>query len=953
MINFKRFWPAIFLFNGWFLQAQQLQVSSVWPQTDNTAKPWTRWWWQGSNVTTAGITHELEALKAAGIGGVEITPIYGIIGQESEFIDFLSNDWISKLVFTLKEAKRLGLGVDMATGTGWPFGGPWVGDEDASKYVAHKVFHLKEGQKLEEPIILIQQPMLRAITNVALQQPKWELEEVKYPFSLNSDPQAMAMEQVRFEKPMPLVTLMAYGPADQVLDITEKVGKNGILNWSPPKGDWTLYAVFQGWHGKMVERAAPGGEGYVIDHFDEGAIKNYLKVFDDAFKGSDISGLRAFFNDSYEVDDARGQSDWTPDFFDAFFKYRHYDLKQHLPALFGADEAEKCIRVQSDFRETLSDLLLHTFTEEWVRWAKAQNKIVRNQAHGSPANVLDLYAACDIPETEGTNPLFIKLATSAGHLAGKKLIASEAATWLDDHFLSDLAALKQNVDRYFAGGVNHILYHGTCYSDVKDPWPGRLFYAAIHANSRNPLWADFPAFNQYVQRTQAFFQQATSDNDVLLYFPMYDVYSQQDVGPIEHINEKLLEKLSVSTLGEEMLKKGYAFDYVSDRQLLDFKWENGLLKNGFGTYKALIIPECHFISLATLQKLQSLAEAGAKIFFHGNLPASVAGWYNLEANDKTYQAFRASLNFQKEGNNSEVAKIGAGAFWTGKDVEQMLGTSNVKKEQFPEKGLDFCRYRNQKGNFYFLSNWSNQPFVGWVSIPSATTETGIFDPMTGKSGKAQTRKSANGEVEVFLSLFHGQSVLVQLYDAGKSNLPSWSYIGETEKNLALNGTWTINFIEGGPVLPIQIQTDTLMSWTEFGADYMEAFSGRAKYKLSFKRPKGKGAGWWLDLGRVHHTAKVSINGNLLGTLIGPTYKIFIDKKLLKKENVLEVEVSNLMANRIADLDKKGVRWKMFYNVNFPAKLAENRDENNLFSAKHWTPKPSGISGPVILIEAPR
>ena len=75
-----------------------------------------------------------------------------------------------------------------------------------------------------------------------------------------------------------------------------------------------LYALFVGLHGKMVERAAPGGEGYAIDHFSSKAANNYFKKFDEAFKGYDISYLRAFFNDSYEVDDARGQANWTPIF---------------------------------------------------------------------------------------------------------------------------------------------------------------------------------------------------------------------------------------------------------------------------------------------------------------------------------------------------------------------------------------------------------------------------------------------------------------------------------------------------------------------------------------------------------------------------------------------------------------------------------------------------------------
>ncbi|MCB9247540.1 MAG: hypothetical protein H6613_02915 [Ignavibacteriales bacterium] len=51
-----------------------------------------------------------------------------------------------------------------------------------------------------------------------------------------------------------------------------------MLNWTAPKGKWKLYAIFQGWHGKMVERAGKGGEGNVIDHFQRGN-KKFLKRF--------------------------------------------------------------------------------------------------------------------------------------------------------------------------------------------------------------------------------------------------------------------------------------------------------------------------------------------------------------------------------------------------------------------------------------------------------------------------------------------------------------------------------------------------------------------------------------------------------------------------------------------------------------------------------------------------
>jgi hypothetical protein len=70
---------------------------------------------------------------------------------------------------------------------------------------------------------------------------------------------------------------------------------------------------------------------------------------------------------------------------------------------------------------------------------------------------------------------------------------------------------------------------------------------------------------------------------------------------------------------------------------------------------------------------------------------------------------------------------------------------------------------------------------------------------------------------------------------------------------------------------------------------------------------------------------------------------------LAEDNELEIQVSNLMANRIADLDKRKVFWRKFYNVNFPARKGENR-KNGLFDASGWEPRESGLIGPVRLIQ---
>lgn len=244
------------------------QAKARLPLKSNEIKPWTRWWWQGSCVNKNDLTKLMEEYKAAGIGGLEITPIYGVRGYEKQFVAYLSPEWMDLLVYTLKEAERLDMGIDIATGTGWPFGGPWIGASDACKNMVYKIYNLEEGEKLTEKICFEQQPIVNAMRE------KLYISELKEPISANENLQELALEQVRFKKSLPLQVLMAYSDKGNKLYFTSKVDDHGELDWTAPPGKWTLYAVFQGWHGKMVERAAPSGEGNVIDHFSETVLNN-------------------------------------------------------------------------------------------------------------------------------------------------------------------------------------------------------------------------------------------------------------------------------------------------------------------------------------------------------------------------------------------------------------------------------------------------------------------------------------------------------------------------------------------------------------------------------------------------------------------------------------------------------------------------------------------------------
>ena len=961
--------------------AQVARIAApAWPAVTNEMRPWTRWWWLGSAVNKADLSTNLDAYRRAGLGGVELTAIYGVRGAEQENIPYLSSRWVEMLEHTLAESRRLGLGVDIANGTGWPFGGPTVGDDDAAKYVVRKTFTVRGGERLADTIAFTQVPLVRAVNGQV------KISELRDPIASTPNLQSLAIDQVRFPRPLPLQAVMGYSASGAVVDLSAKVGRTGILDWTAPPGQWTVYAVFQGWHGKQVERAAPGGEGNVIDHFATQPITRYLSRFDQAFRGRKVGGIRSFFNDSYEVDDASGQGDWTPRMFDEFRTRRGYDLREHLPTLFDGGSADSGRRVLSDYRQTVSDLMLDGFTRTWAGWAHGKGGKIRNQAHGSPANILDLYAASDIPETEGTEATRIKFATSAAHVTGKRLASAEAATWLGEHFLSRLSDVRIVLDNYFLGGVNHVFYHGTAYSPASEPWPGRLFYAAVEFNPRNSWWPDFGELNAYAARVQSFMQSGSTDNDILLYFPIFDRFAErprprgraaadgfalpgttspaalapaaagtqgQASALLEHFDAiPPADSSAFHVAADSMLSRGYAYDYISDRQLLGVQVRGARLLTGDARYRTVLVPAAHFMPVETIEHLMRLARNGATIAFYRGLPDDVPGLKDIEPRRARLRALTQGLRFTPDAGHSAVqrAAAGKGAVLVGSDLSALLAAAGARREAATDAGLKLIRRRERNGTTYFIVNAATTALDGWVPLAVPARSAAVYAPMHGVSGMGRIRAAANGGgTEVYLQIPPGASRIVRTYDARVAGAP-WTYLETAGATVPVSGKWTLAFLTGGPGLPSGVAGVTLGSWTDLAGDDVKNFSGTGRYTVDFARPAAAEgtASWRLDLGTVHESARIRLNGKELGTFIGPWFRVDIPASALRDTNALEIAVSNLMANRIADLDRRGVPWKKFYNTNFPARLGTNRGADGLFSAARWTPLPSGLAGPVTL-----
>ena len=865
-----------------------------WPAVTRDAKPWTRWWWLGSAVDEANLTREIASFDSAGFGGVEVTVIYGAKGADSAYIPYLTPRWVDVVRHAATEAGRRGMGLDLPQGSGWRIGGPPVQPSDANQSLAITVDTVRGGERWQRDLTGRRIDVIVAVSDSG--------------------------HRVRITPP-------ASGPA----------------TWQSPAGRWTVYVAGTRFSGDNVKRPAPGGAGPALDPFSSAATERYLRMFAERTATWPRGMIRSYFHDSFEYT-GDGSAELFP-----FFRFRRgYDLADELPALAGRGDADHVARVQSDYRQTLDEMLHEHFVGRLTGWSHARGALMREQAHGSPGNLLDLYAASDIPETEifgvlgspDADPMINKFASSAAHVAGKRLASAESFTWLDEHFTGTLAHMKVAADKMFLAGINHLVYHGTAYSPATAPWPGWQFYASMEINPRNAFWRDLPVFNRYVTRVQSAMQEGIADGDVLLYWPIWDNWHDASRRRMDFrvhdpvwFNDKPFGKIARS-----LHLNGVGVDYVSDRQLAtNVSVSGGRLRTPGGRWSAIVVPNAQHMPPETFARLLVLARGGATVIFVGRLPRDVPGASRTTERRATLAAARRTIPFRELEDDVYLAGAGEGRLLQGDDVDALLRAAGVKRDPIGyQSGLQVVRRTVGEERRYFAV--ASMPVDRWIDVDGAPRSVALLDPMTGRAGLARLR-TLGGRTQAFIQLDPGHSLIIRTSPVAVRGAP-WKYGRLTGPLRELRGQWTVTFLDGGPVLPKPFQSDTVVTWTGRGDEDADRFAGTARYSVTFDAPD-TASRHLLNLGTVHESARVRLNGRELGTLIEPPFSVETGP-LRRTGNVLEVEVTNVSANRIRDLDRRGVQWKIFNDINFVG------IDYRPFDASRWPVRPSGLPGPVTL-----
>ena len=826
---------------------------------------------------------------------MEVTVIYGAKGADSAYIPYLTSRWVHMIAHVATETRRRGMGLDLPQGSGWRMGGPSVLPADANASLLVRADSAQAGTVWQSTTT---GRRIEAISAVS------------------ADGERIA---VPFDAP------------------------GGTVHWRVPAGKWTVYTAETRFSGDNVKRPAPGGEGAALDPFSLAATSHYLDMFAARMAALRRDAIRSYFHDSFEY-----TGDASAGLFTEFARRRGYDLATELPALMDRGTPDHVARLKSDYRQTLSDMLRENFVDQLTRWSHAQGARMREQAHGSPGNLLDLYSAADIPETEifgvlrgpDADPLINMFASSAAHVGGHPLASAESFTWLGEHFTATLDQVKQAADRMFLAGINHLIYHGTAYSPATVAWPGWQFYASAEFNPRNAFWRDLPAFNTYVTRVQSFLQAGQSDNDVLLYWPIWDNWHDAAGKRMDFRvhDPKWFHDKPFGQLARMLHEGGLGVDYVSDRQLdRDVVATTGRLAAHGAQYAALFVPPTTHMPPELFERLLALARGGATVVLVGALPSDVPGLARLQERRARLASAVNGIRWTPAGAGVRSAIIGRGRILSGDDIESLIAAAGVHRDAITQQGdLQIIRRCNDEGRAYFVV--ASSRVDRWIALAGHPATVAFMDPMSGRTGLARTRVRG-GQSEVFVQLDSGQSLIVRVATRALRG-GNWAYAEPAGAPAPVKGRWSVAFVNGGPVLPQPFSTDSLSPWTGRGDADADRFAGTARYTITFDAPDGA-ARHELALGRVAESARVTLNGRSLGVLFAAPYRVGTGS-LRPRGNVLEVEVTNVSANRVRDLDRRGVQWKNFRDINFVG------IDYKPFDASAWPVRVSGLLGPVTL-----
>ncbi len=566
-------------------------------------------------------------------------------------------------------------------------------------------------------------------------------------------------------------------------------------------------------------------------------------------------------------------------------------------------------------------------------------------------DVMRGYGVADIPEGENiflgdryqVNLKHRRLASSAAHIYGKRVASAETYTWLrTPTFTTTLEMMKAASDSVFLDGINQVVNHGYSYSPPEAGEPGWAFYASTEVNHTQTWWRHYPHLARYVQRVSAMLQQGESVNPLLVYLPMADVYADHGVGGL-HLDVEVQARLDPAVL-DELRRAGYDFDVVNDHALAELvRVEAGTLLAGTGRYQAVIVNGARYMPPESAAKIASFVRGGGHLIVIGHLPQEAPGVKDREARTAAMHESFAGLWGTRTPPGAPALARGMSAALVP-DVKAALGRlARVLPPDFHIAGgadagarehVGFAHRRVGPCDCYFVANVSAEPRDLRVEFAARHRTPQRWDPLSGRlAGElphSLVRRSAGGakaeqvtSVELRLAPFescfvvfgsdaaaplltetdargqweiarkgqraelHGLAPAAGQYAFRGPGRTRRVTVGSIPAVAAVHGPWTLALGTRSPV-----RLERLRPWSEVSGG--KGFSGWGSYETHVDVPDlGEEIDWFVDLGEVHETAHVFLNGQDLGAAWHGRRRLACGPAIARGSNHLRIDVANL------------------------------------------------------------
>lgn len=923
-------------------QAQITSIRSQFVHPPDKYKPGVYWYFMDGNMNAESIKKDLESMKTAGIANVIFLEVN--VGVPRGSVDFLSERWFSLFAYAMKVARRLDIAVSLGIGPGWTgSGGPWVKASQSMQLLVatETVVSANEHGKITLPVPKPPKPFfgeygLPEDFKKARADYYEDVAVLAFPQSAK-DTRLPDYEEKAFfyrapyssavVKPFLLPTDSALNnydaiPSNEILNLTDKMDRDGKLNWQPKAGKWVVMRFVSRNNGSITRPAPIPGLGFECDKFDTVALKVQL----DAYVGRILKhigpqdtkapgGLKTLHIDSWEM----SSQNWSEKFRREFIKRRGYDPLKYFPAYYGhiVESAEKTERFLWDMRQTTQELIFENHAGYVKKYARQHGMNLSIEPYDmNPTSDLDFGSIADVPMAEfwskgyGFNSSYSVIeATSIGHIEGKRLIQSEAFTAQNNEgWKQHPASMKNQGDWAFAAGITKFFFHTFENQFLPDTLrPGATMGPyGVHWDRNQTWWPMVGAYHTYLTRCQYVLQQGRSVADIL--------YLTPEGCPNVFIPPH--SAITGDTIGD---RRGFNFDGCTGKQLMKAVVHGHEIEFPSGAkYKILVLPAVKTMTPELLTKINDLIKQGAVVA--GPRPLSSPSLVNYPHCDEVINKLGKKIWGQADGSDQLIYRqYGKGTIIYGGGMGKLDGklypyyqtvASILKKlnyiEDFTTNGpVRYTHRTSTDWDIYFVSNTSDKPISFNANFRTIKGAPELWDAVTGNVMRISHFAIGKRTTDIPLQLHPYESCFVVFSKDFKWKPISGSAVTKSDTLINLSNNWSVSFDPkwGGPA---HTEFKKLEDWSQMKDDGIKYYSGTATYIKTFNvhaevnQTDGR---LYLDMGEVKNMARVTLNGKEIGVVWTAPWRVDISGSLHQGNNILKIEVANLWSNRLIGDEK--------------------------------------------------